>query len=80
MKFFGRKRVETAQTVWKDLNFEPEYKLCPKEGLGLVNGTAFSAGHASLVVFDAGNVLFLSLLATGMAFKCLEGNPESYAN
>ncbi|RAK73623.1 phenylalanine ammonia-lyase [Aspergillus fijiensis CBS 313.89] len=56
----------------------PALDLGPKEGLGLLNGTAFSCGAASLVLFEANQLLLLSQLLTAMATEALAGQADNY--
>ncbi|KAK5987809.1 Phenylalanine ammonia-lyase hkm12 [Cladobotryum mycophilum] len=50
--------------------------LGPKEGLGLINGTAPSASVASLVLYDAQQLVFLSQMLTAFAAEAMAGNVE----
>ncbi|KAB8266171.1 L-Aspartase-like protein [Aspergillus pseudonomiae] len=50
----------------------------PKEGLGLLNGTAFSAGAAGLVLFEANQLVLLSQVLTAMGTEALLGTRYNY--
>ena len=50
--------------------------LGPKEGLGLINGTAPSVSVASLVLYDAQQLVYLSQLLTAFATEGMGGNAE----
>ncbi|KAJ5957434.1 hypothetical protein N7501_011713 [Penicillium viridicatum] len=50
--------------------------LGPKEGLGLINGTAPSVAVASLALYDAQQLALLSQMLTAFASECLAGNVE----
>lgn len=66
-------RIMSARDALAELGMEP-LQLGPREGLGLVNGTAASAAAASLVVYDAMQLCLISagltcLVAEGMAAR-----------
>lgn len=50
--------------------------LGPKEGLGLINGTAPSVAVASLVLHDAHHLALLAQMLTALAAEALGGNVE----
>ncbi|EPQ32154.1 uncharacterized protein PFL1_00351 [Pseudozyma flocculosa PF-1] len=50
----------------------------PKEALGLLNGTAFSASVAGLVTYEADKLSFLTQLTTAMAVEALKGTDASF--
>ncbi|KAF9884732.1 hypothetical protein FE257_001293 [Aspergillus nanangensis] len=50
----------------------------PKEGLGLLNGTAFSCGAASLVIFEANQLALLAQLTTAMCTEALMGTRRNF--
>ncbi|KAJ5339388.1 Phenylalanine ammonia-lyase [Penicillium brevicompactum] len=50
--------------------------LGPKEGLGLINGTAPSVAVASMVLYDAQQLALLSQMLTAFSSECLAGNVE----
>lgn len=52
--------------------------LGPKEGLGLLNGTATSAAVGSLALFDSHNLVLLSQVLTGMSVEALLGSYGSF--
>ncbi|KAL2850670.1 L-Aspartase-like protein [Aspergillus pseudoustus] len=52
--------------------------LGPKEGLGLMNGTAFSVAVASLVIFEANQLVLLSQVLTAMGTEALLGMVSNY--
>ncbi|KAF7587544.1 hypothetical protein BBP40_007055 [Aspergillus hancockii] len=52
--------------------------LGPKEGLGLVNGTSFSAALASLVMYETHQLVILVQAISGVALEALMGNAESF--
>lgn len=56
----------------------PKTRFGPKEALGLVNGTASSAGLASIVMYEAHHVATLSQAFTAMAVEAMLGNSESF--
>ena len=50
--------------------------LAPKEGLGLINGTAPSAAAAAVVDHEAQQLVLLSQMQTAFTAECLAGNAE----
>lgn len=50
--------------------------LGPKEGLGLINGTAPSVSLGSLVLYDSQQLAYLAQLLTAFASEALDGNVE----
>ncbi|GKZ24730.1 hypothetical protein AbraIFM66951_011853 [Aspergillus brasiliensis] len=50
----------------------------PKEGLGLLNGTAFSAGSASLVIFEANQLAVFAQVVTAMFTEALMGTRRNF--
>ncbi|BCS19887.1 uncharacterized protein APUU_20319A [Aspergillus puulaauensis] len=52
--------------------------LGPKEGLGLLNGTAFSCGAASLTLYRANQLVVLSQVLTAMGTEGLAGCRGNY--
>lgn len=50
--------------------------LGPKEGLGLINGTAPSVSLGSLVLYDAQQLAYLAQLCTAFAAEGMGGNAE----
>ncbi|KAJ5211262.1 phenylalanine ammonia-lyase [Penicillium cf. griseofulvum] len=50
----------------------------PKEGLGLVNGTASSAALASLVMYETHQLAVLTQVLSAMAVEAVMGNSESF--
>ncbi|KAL4752715.1 hypothetical protein BDW72DRAFT_202041 [Aspergillus terricola var. indicus] len=75
----GRKNEEivTADTALKELGLEP-LTFRPKEALGLLNGTAFSTGAASLVLFEANQLILLTQVLTAMATEALLGTKRNF--
>ncbi|EED19143.1 phenylalanine ammonia-lyase [Talaromyces stipitatus ATCC 10500] len=70
-------QVQPSYQALEEAGLEPVV-LGPKEGLGLVNGTASSAGLGALVVADAHMLAFLTQLLTGAAVEALGGSSESF--
>ncbi|KAL1302896.1 hypothetical protein AAFC00_003222 [Neodothiora populina] len=69
--------ILTADVALKREGISP-ITLGPKEGLGLLNGTAFSAATASLALHQAQELALLSQVLTAMAVEALRGSAESF--
>lgn len=50
----------------------------PKEGLGILNGTAVSAAVGALAIFEANNLALLSQVLTAMSVEATTGTSESF--
>ncbi|CAG8406361.1 unnamed protein product [Penicillium salamii] len=68
----GNGEVIGADQALSELGLRP-LDFGPKEGLGLLNGTAFSCGAASLVLFEANQLVLLSQLLTAMGTEAMKG-------
>ncbi|KAA8650133.1 aromatic amino acid ammonia-lyase [Aspergillus tanneri] len=79
---FVRGKSPKAQPVTAEQELDrlsiPRITLGPKEGLGLVNGTAASAALASLVLYDAHQLALLSQVVTALTVEALCGTTESF--
>ncbi|KAB8229699.1 aromatic amino acid ammonia-lyase [Aspergillus alliaceus] len=53
-------------------------RLGPKEGLGLLNGTSFSCGAASLVLIEANQLALPSQVLTAMGTEALSGSRGNF--
>lgn len=71
------KGVFTAEEALRAAGITP-ITLQAKEGLGLLNGTAFSAATAALALHQAQEVALLSQVMTAMAVEALRGSAESF--
>jgi phenylalanine ammonia-lyase len=67
--------VVPASDALSRYNLQP-IKLGPKEGLGLINGTAPSTALASIVIYNAQRLAVLAQLLTAMTSEGLAGNVE----
>jgi phenylalanine ammonia-lyase len=70
-------RILSAAEALKDASIE-RVIFQPKEGLGLLNGTAFSAGTASLALHQCQEVALLSQILTAMSVEAMQGSAESF--
>lgn len=70
-------RIVSAAEAMKILELQP-VKLGPKEGLGLVNGTAVSCATGALALHDAERLALLAELLTAMATEALRGTAENH--
>ena len=69
--------VTTAAIAFKEVDLIP-VTLAAKEGLAIVNGTAFSAAVGTLVMHDASGLALLSQVLTAMSVEALYGTAESF--
>ncbi|KAL0934262.1 phenylalanine ammonia-lyase [Colletotrichum truncatum] len=69
------RRVLSARDALEQNGITP-VELQPKEGLGLINGTAPSAALASLVIYEANQLAILCQALTAFTSECLGGNVE----
>jgi histidine ammonia-lyase/phenylalanine ammonia-lyase len=65
-------RIRPAADALKDAGLEP-LTLESKEGLGLVNGTAFMTGLGALAAYDARRIALIADVCTAMATEVLNG-------
>ncbi|KAL4777165.1 L-Aspartase-like protein [Aspergillus nidulans var. acristatus] len=70
-------QILTGQQVLESLGI-PRVTLGPKEGLGLVNGTASSAALASLVMYRAHHLAVVSQIVTALTVEALQGSADSF--
>ncbi|KAI5866820.1 phenylalanine ammonia-lyase [Durotheca rogersii] len=70
-------RVLPAPQALKEAGLQP-IKLGPKEGLGLVNGTAMSVAVSAIVITQAHLLALLTQVLTAMAVEALHGSRESF--
>ncbi|KAL9005516.1 MAG: hypothetical protein Q9188_001718 [Gyalolechia gomerana] len=73
----GPAGVFSAEQALREIDIEPVV-LGPKEGLGLINGTATSAAVASLAIYEAHHLTILSQVLTAMAVEALIGTVSSF--
>ncbi|KAL8644635.1 MAG: hypothetical protein Q9226_007668, partial [Calogaya cf. arnoldii] len=71
------RRIVSAKEALEMAGAEP-IELGPKEGLGLINGTAASASVASLALYDTNMLAVFSQILTALAVEALLGNAESF--
>ncbi|KAI5273821.1 phenylalanine ammonia-lyase [Aureobasidium subglaciale] len=76
VRFEGVRIVSAAEAL-KHAGIEP-IVLGPKEGLGLLNGTAFSAATASLALHQSQNIVLVSQILTAMSVEAMQGSAESF--
>ncbi|KAJ7826808.1 L-Aspartase-like protein [Mycena olivaceomarginata] len=74
---FGGRKIVSCREALSAHRIEP-LPLAPKEGVGLTNGTAFSAAVASLVLNDAVHLALLSQVCTAMGTEALAGSRGSF--
>ncbi|KAL8936672.1 MAG: hypothetical protein Q9216_004810 [Gyalolechia sp. 2 TL-2023] len=69
--------IMSAEQALQEIGIKP-IVLAPKEGLGLMNGTAVSAAVASLAIYEAHHLTILSQVLTAMAVEALIGTVGSF--
>ncbi|KAF7362212.1 Phenylalanine ammonia-lyase [Mycena venus] len=74
---FGARKIVSSTEALKAHQIEP-LPLVSKEHLGLLNGTAFSASVACLVLNDAVHLALLSQVCTAMGTEALAGSRGSF--
>ena len=70
-------RIISAKDALEVMEIEP-ITLGPKEGLGLINGTAVSAAAGSLVIQEANHIATLTQSLTAMGLEAMLGQAESF--
>jgi phenylalanine ammonia-lyase len=70
-------RVVSSNEALRSIGMAPVV-LGPKEGLGLLNGTAASASVASLALYDYNHLMLLSQVLTAMGCEAMRGSAESF--
>jgi len=73
----GSRKLTRASECLKSFTIEP-ILFGPKESLGILNGTAFSAAVAGLAMHDANNLALLAQVLTAMGVEALTGSTESF--
>jgi phenylalanine ammonia-lyase len=75
---FGARRIISSRQALSNHGVEP-IVLGAKEHLGILNGTAFSASVASLVLSEAVHLALLAQICTAMGTEALLGVRGNYA-
>ncbi|KAI9039306.1 phenylalanine ammonia-lyase [Aspergillus affinis] len=70
-------RIMTARDALREAGIEAR-TMGPKEGLGLVNGTAVSAGVASLALHESHQLAVLAQALSAMGVEAMTGTAESF--
>jgi phenylalanine ammonia-lyase len=73
----GGRSVGPSNEILRKYNLTP-MSLSFKEPLGILNGTAYSAGLGALVVYDAVNLAVLAIVCTAMTTEALHGTRANY--
>lgn len=73
------RRITSAAAALKKHMIEP-LDFYPKEELGLLNGTAFSAALASLTLHDTLHLNLLAQIITAMTHEALLGHMSSHSH
>lgn len=69
--------VKPAADALLEEGIDPVH-LEPKEGLALINGTSYTAGHAVMALWDAREIAVAAELATAMTVEALVGNASAF--
>ncbi|KAG9600819.1 phenylalanine ammonia-lyase, partial [Aureobasidium melanogenum] len=69
--------ISSAAEALKGAGIEPVI-FQPKEGLGLLNGTAFSAATASIALHQSREITLLSQVLTAMSVEAMQGSAEPF--
>ncbi|KAJ5949884.1 L-Aspartase-like protein [Penicillium verhagenii] len=72
-----REEIIPADKLLARIGMQP-ISFGPKEGLGLINGTAVSAAVAAIGLHETHHLAVLSQVLTAMAVEVMGGNPESF--
>ena len=75
--FRSDKGIISAAEALEQIQMSPSV-LGPKEGLGLMNGTATSAAVASLALYETHQIAILTQILTAMALEALLGRVGNY--
>ncbi|KAL4892225.1 L-Aspartase-like protein [Aspergillus ambiguus] len=73
----GNPRIMSARDALQAAGIEPR-TMGPKEGLGLVNGTAVSAAVASLAMHESHQLAVMTQALSAMGVEALMGTAESF--
>ncbi|KAK0461174.1 L-Aspartase-like protein [Desarmillaria tabescens] len=76
-KKFGARKMVSSKDALSSHGIQP-ISLVSKEGLGILNGTAFSASVASLALNDAVHLALLAQICTALGTEALSGTLGNY--
>lgn len=71
-------KIQETSSVFKQLGLKP-YKLKPKEGLALINGTSMMTGIASRVCRQSADLLSLAVSNSSLALELVRAYDDSYS-
>jgi phenylalanine ammonia-lyase len=77
VKIQFRHRVVDGQQVLQELELDP-LELLPKEGLAIVNGTSFSSAIAANAIYEAQNLLALTIGVQSLMLRALLVHESPY--